>query len=108
MITVKERMKTGNRCLVTSSDWIALIQVNDILVTRQLYPGSDTIMLQIPWSQNSHVPQNPVILLYKGDLLSSYNWRGQRGLYVALFKICSAHLFWVFFFFFLFIVASIL
>lgn len=100
MITVKERMKTGNRCLVTSSDWIALIQVNDILVTRQLYPGSDTIMLQIPWSQNSHVPQNPVILLYKGDLLSSYNWRGQRGLYVALFKICSAHLFFGFFFFF--------
>lgn len=63
--------------------------VNDILVTRQLYPGSDTTTLQIPWSQNSHVPQNPVILLYKGDLLSSYNWRGQKGLYVALFKICN-------------------
>lgn len=69
--------------------------VNDVLVTRQLYPGSDTITLQIPWSQNSHVPQNPVILLYKGDLLSSYNWRGQKGLYVALFKICNACLFFL-------------
>lgn len=46
--------------------------VNDILVTRQLYPGSDPL-LQIPWSQNSHVPPNPVILFHKGDLLSSYN-----------------------------------
>lgn len=52
--------------------------VNDVLVTRQLYPGSDTTTLQIPWSQNSHVPQNPVILFYIGDLLSSYNWRGQK------------------------------
>lgn len=52
--------------------------VNDVLVTRQLYPGSDTTTLQISWSQNSHVPQNPVILLYKGDLLSSYSWRGQK------------------------------
>lgn len=69
--------------------------VNDVLVTRQLYPGSDTITLQIPWSQNSHVPQNPVILLYKGDLLSSYNWRGQKGLHVALFKICKACVFFL-------------
>lgn len=53
--------------------------VNDVLVTRQLYPGSDTTTVQIPWSQNSHVPQNPVILLYKGDLLSSYNWRARKG-----------------------------
>lgn len=59
--------------------------VNDVLVTRQLYPGSDTTPLQIPWSQNSHVPQNPVILLYKGDLLSSNNWRGQKKRAVCSF-----------------------